>query len=482
MAISKVVTTVVDVGQGQCTFVRLYDDSSPAELVHTLLFDCGTDKRSEPMTDGNIAWIADTLKLMDTPTIDLLVFSHSDNDHISLMYDLLSAYGTKPKPLKVASVWYAGNPDFYTKNKFNILDYLGSYCKSFTAPDFGETQYNKTKGDWKKGLIWSSTDESVRVGMLIGNVIDDEPGVLVEDDFGTVAEKKNRVSIVCALMHDGRTMLICGDATNRTMAWVNDALGDNEFNDCLMVTLPHHGSRATGLAVSSNATASKKAVDVVKTFVSKSAAKTITISAFAKHHHPSIELINLFMPAMTPTATLYDKRLENAEKSHFSVCNVDVTLVMPDFTAITKNYHTLTTQVNVLATYYYSEVATFSYQFQPTTVDKPTKFVDPKKKPVINPHACWTYATTAGKGNTVTGYKSMPGTDTSRFTNIGTVPETLAPSVGEKPVMISDRGEPVSVSEFFPEWHPPSSPTPRTPVLASTPSGGAVPGRLRTFR
>ena len=481
MAISKVVTTVVDVGQGQCTFVCLYNDSSPPELAHTLLFDCGTDK-SSPTTDSNITWIANTLKLMDTPTIDLLVFSHSDNDHISLMYDLLEAYGTKPKPLQVASIWYAGDPDFYTKNTFNILDYLSGYCKSFTTPDFSETQYDKTKSDWKKSLIWSSPDRSVQVGMLIGNVIDDEPGVLVEDEFDTVAEKKNRVSIVCALMHDERTMIICGDATNGTMAWVNDALGGNKFSDCLMVTLPHHGSRATGLSVSSNATANKKAVAVVKTFVRKSAAKTATISAYAKHHHPSIELINLFEPALTPAATIYDNRLDIAGKSHFLVCNVDVPLSMPDFTAIKAGYHTLTTKVNVLATYYYSEAASFSYQFRPTTVDQPAKFIAAKKKPPINPHACWSYTTRAGTGNTLAGYTSMPAIDTSRFTNVGSVPETATLAAGGKSVLISDLGEPVSASEFFPEWTLPSSPTPRRPPLASAPGGGAVPGRLRTFR
>lgn len=481
MAISKVVTTVVDVGQGQCTFVCLYDDSSPPKLAHTLLFDCGTDK-SSPTTDSNISWIAGTLKLMDTPTIDLLVFSHSDNDHISLMYKLLEAYGTKPKPLQVAKTWFAGNPDFYTKNTFNILDYLSGYCKSFTTPDFSETQYDKTNGEWKKGLIWSSPDSSVQVGMLIGNVIDDRPGEFFKDQFGNVAEKKNRVSIVCALMHDERTMIICGDATNRTMAWVNYAMGRYKFSNCLMVTLPHHGSRATGLSVNSNATASVNAVAVVRTFARKSAAKTATISAYAQHDHPSIELINLFAPALTPAATIYDNRLEIADKSHFSVCNVDVPLRMPDFTAITADYHTLTTKVNVLATYYYSEAASFSYQFRPTTVDQPAKFISAKKKPPINPHACWSYTTRAGTGNTLAGYTSMPAIDTSRFTSIGSVPETATLAAGGKPLLISDRGEPVSASEFFPEWTLPSSPTPRRPPLASAPGGGAVPGRLRTFR
>lgn len=478
MAISRVVTTVVDVGQGQCTFTRIYDDSSPAKLVHTLLFDCGTDKRS-PSTGNNIRWIADILKAMDDPTLDLLVFSHSDNDHISLMYDLLEAYGKKPA-LKILSIWFAGNADFYTKDDFNILDYLGKYCTSFTKPDFGETQYDKKKSAWKKGLIWNTADQSVRVGMLIGNVIDDEPGVLVKTTFGTVAEKKNRVSIVCALIHDDRTLLICGDATNRTMAWVNNAFGDNKFSKCLMVTLPHHGSRATGLAVSSTKAANKKAIKVVETFVETANARTASISAYAKHDHPSVELINYFVPSLTPTATLKDTRL--TQSSHFAVCNVDLTLVLPSFTAVTKDYHTLMTQANVMATYYYSEAATFSYQFKAGTVDDPPKFVDPKKKPAINPHACWNYATTAGSGNSVMGFKQMPGTDTSKFTNNGTVPETVSSEMAGQGPIVSRSAHTRPDRDMFPPMQEPSWPTPRPPTLSTTSPGGAVPGRLRSFR
>jgi hypothetical protein len=479
MAISKVITTVVDVGQGQCTFARLYDDSSPSKLVHTLLFDCGTDK-SSPTTGGNITWIADTLKTMDTPTIDLLVFSHSDNDHISLMYDLLEAYGSKPK-LKILSTWYAGNPDFYTKDTFNILDYLGNFCQSFTEPDKGETQYNKKKSDWKKGLIWRSDDDTVRVGMVMGNVIDDEPGVFVKTEFGSTGEKKNRVSIVCALMHDDRTLLICGDATNRTMAWVNDAFGDDVLTKCLMVTLPHHGSRATGLGVSSTKAANKNAIAVVETFVLTANARTASISAFAKHDHPSIELINYFVPTLTTTAVLKDTRL--TDTSHFAVCNVDVTLVLPSFSVVTSDYHTLITKTNVLPTYYYSEPAKFSYQFSAGTVDDPPKFVAPKNKPTINPHACWTYVTTAGSGNSVIGYKQMPGSDTSKFTNTGSVPETVSAEMEGKGPFAPRSAQARPDREMFPPWHAPSWPTARPPPsLSPMAGGGALPSRLKVFR
>jgi len=72
MAIKYIATTVLDVGQGQSTFACIYDDSaSPGKIIHTLLFDCGSDKKS-PETDNNIDYIAGRLASMDTPTLDLL--------------------------------------------------------------------------------------------------------------------------------------------------------------------------------------------------------------------------------------------------------------------------------------------------------------------------------------------------------------------------------------------------------------------------
>ncbi|HEV2682411.1 MAG TPA: hypothetical protein VGV14_18045 [Rhodanobacter sp.] len=480
MAFSRVETTVVDVGQGQCTFTRIYDDSTPPELVHTLLFDCGTDK-SSPTTDSNIQWIADSLQLMDTPTIDLLVFSHSDNDHISLMYDLINAYKGKKK-LKILSTWYAGDPDFYTKNTFNILDYLTSYCKSFTTPDFNESQYDSSKHGWDTPPMWISADKTVQVSMLMGNVIDNQPGIFKLTAFGKVAEKKNRVSIVCALMHGTRTLLICGDATNRTMAWTNYYFGTDSFTNALMITLPHHGSRSTGLNVSSAQVANKKSIDVVKTFATLASAKTLTVSAYALHGHPSIDLINYFSPTTVSTATLKDTRL--SDDSHFTVCNVDVPLHLSTTLAkVTEDYHTLNSETNLFATYYYSEVAKFSYQFKAVSMSAPAKF-KATKAPAINPHACWVYTTTTGGGNTVRGYKAMPATSTSKFTSDGTVPETVSGGAKGAFVTNEDRPLPPHPSELFPSPPEdlPDRHASRSSTRAATASAAWSLARMRTFR
>lgn len=481
MAIKYVATTVLDVGQGQSTFTCVYDDSSPSKIIHTLLFDCGSDKKS-PETDNNINYIASRLAGMDTPTLDLLVFSHSDNDHISLMRNVIEAYHKKTTtPLKIKSVWYAGDSEFYEKDSFNILTELEKYCKAFTAPDFGETQFNKKTDQWA-GYIWqdSPTTPTIKVVMLIGNVIDDKPGVLVKTDFGSTAEKKNRVSIVCALLHDDRSFLICGDATNRTMAWVNEAFAGKVLGKNLMVTVPHHGSRGTGLDVSSGKTANQKAIDVVKTFVTTANAKTATISAFQKHDHPSLDMVNYFTPKLAAAQVVEDDRLK---KSHFTLFNVDISLTKATSTAkISQGYQTFTTNANIYCTNYFGANPAFSYQFAGKKTGTADAFTGDTPQPV-NMHACWAFLTwPGGADNSMTGYTRMPRVEANAFTDTGAIPQTLAESVtGEGPIFDPATGRRESADVIFRQALPPLPPGHGPRLSAQAPLWTPL-RRVRTFR
>jgi hypothetical protein len=283
-------------------------------------------------------------------------------------------------------------------------------------------------------------------------------------------------------MHGTRTLLICGDATNRTMAWTNYYFGTDSFTNALMITLPHHGSRSTGLNVSSAQVANKKSIDVVKTFATLASAKTLTVSAYALHGHPSIDLINYFSPTTVSTATLKDTRL--SDDSHFTVCNVDVPLHLSTTLAkVTEDYHTLNSETNLFATYYYSEVAKFSYQFKAVSMSAPAKF-KATKAPAINPHACWVYTTTTGGGNTVRGYKAMPATSTSKFTSDGTVPETVSGGAKGAFVTNEDRPLPPHPSELFPSPPEdlPDRHASRSSTQAATASAAWSLARMRTFR
>src|SRR5215213_899170 len=98
MATGNVVVSVVDVGQGQCTFIEVYDDSTPtAKLVHAVMVDCGSDKKSDD-TPTNLGYIAAKVQEMAKPAFDCIIFSHSDKDHISLTKDVLDKFPPTKKP------------------------------------------------------------------------------------------------------------------------------------------------------------------------------------------------------------------------------------------------------------------------------------------------------------------------------------------------------------------------------------------------
>ncbi|MFZ2407685.1 MAG: hypothetical protein WAW41_21340, partial [Methylobacter sp.] len=87
MATGLVNITVLDVGQGMGTFVEIYDTSGA--LISTLLFDLGSLNNKVSAGGPSVQYLVDKLKSMADPTIELLVLSHKDGDHVNLIEDLL---------------------------------------------------------------------------------------------------------------------------------------------------------------------------------------------------------------------------------------------------------------------------------------------------------------------------------------------------------------------------------------------------------
>src|ERR1700755_1243236 len=221
MATGNVIVTVVDVGQGQCTFVEIYDTSSPPKLTNTLLFDCGSDKESDE-TVKNLDYIVSKVLTMAKPGFDRIYFSHSDNDHISLTWYVLSQINKTKKPV-VQEVWYGGAWSKFTKRGFNILDYINEqkFCATSKIQGFNSnaTDYvikSKKYEYWN----WNNSDKSIYVYSIAANVLSDDPDW---DDNDVVinmkvAEELNRVSLIAGLYYNTSSFVICGDATNKTMA------------------------------------------------------------------------------------------------------------------------------------------------------------------------------------------------------------------------------------------------------------------------
>jgi hypothetical protein len=417
MATGNMVVTVVDVGQGQCTFVEIYDNSSPVKLVQTLLFDCGSDSHSDEL-DFNLQYIANKVCGMASPAFDAVFFSHSDSDHISLMIRLLKKCSIKPT---IKLVRYGGNPDQYDKDGTNILDYLvdNGYClkKDIKGSKTNFTNYNaKTK---KFGNhLWKSPDGKVIVYALSINVMSAKASWTNNSSVpkGKTPVARNRVSLVALLVYAGRSYIICGDAVNATMAAIGAlfSAGTTAFDYNAMTTIPHHGSRTTGLSVPSSRTASTRAVRVVENFAELLKSKTISVSAYAKHNHPSLELMNLFIPTLT-NPILRDPRLEE-RNSHYITANMDIDLVLglpavgkkrpKSFVIPTGVDTSLESRDNTFSTRYFDSAQT-RYSYQLGNDDAGTSKGLTHTAGAINGFACWQYITTSAGSTSVIGFSNL---------------------------------------------------------------------------
>jgi len=421
---------VVNVGQGQCTFVEIYTTSAQTTLSHALLFDCGSDKYNEngvDQVDVNLNYIAARVSTLPEPGFDCIFFSHSDKDHTSLTERLLLKIDNLAgKKAKVKEVWYAGAKDDYTKGssggkKFNILNHMvtNGYCllADEKTTESNYTGYDKTTDQfieylWRSG----STADDVVVYPIVSNSLSADPDNEEEIEAGKKAEVRNRVSMICGLQYAGGFYTICGDATNITMEIVNLTYKhpSTVFSNNNMTTLPHHGSRSTGLAVARNAKPSDKAVATVKSFSTLLQSKSITISAYEKHRHPSLELMNYFVPTQA-TPILKDLRVTKNE--HFLTSYLDIKLLNTDKVGIIfiDLSRTFTTPTNMFSTRYFTyftpDTGKFSYQLPNNHIDPPTARVTPVT--ALNGFACWKYAAQANGSFLLGGHADL---DSGLFT------------------------------------------------------------------
>lgn len=413
MATGFITLTVVDVGQGQCTFLEVYDDTTPTpKLIHTVLMDCGSDKTSDD-TNTNLKYIAKRVASMAKPAFDCIIFSHSDKDHISLTDEILDKIPEDKKPV-VKKVVYGGDYDQYKKNNFNILNYLQNYgyCtkKDIISPGSWQTNYNKDTGKFVGTPLWQSSDKTVKIYSVVANVLSTDPDWDDQDVslWGAKAEEKNRVSIICGVYYAGVSYVICGDATNITMAVTNKHFKRTTvFNNNAMTTLPHHGSRATAYAVPRTKDPSEAAIKVVNTFAKIMNSEVLTASAFEKHRHPSMMLMSAFIPTLKKPF-LRDARLKQ-KNTHRLSAYVDIDIKIKAKTSDGDEPATKKQKVSertlsregswsfdsntcTFTTRYTNPFLIYSYNLGDKKCGESAGVKDNKDtgdEEVINPHACW---------------------------------------------------------------------------------------------
>jgi hypothetical protein len=439
MATGNVIVSVVDVGIGQCNFVEIYDDSIAPVLTNTLLIDCGTLGRS-PATYNNLQYIVNCVSSMVTPCFDCVIFSHSDRDHISLMKRLLLMFAeqgrTKPT---ITKLWYGGNYTNYTKGSSNILTWLvnNNYCQRQNVVGFTSnyTDYSPYTHSFAGSGLWQNNNADVGLYMMAGNVMSANPEwndleniPVLNDDI-----ELNRVSLVCCLRYMGASYVICGDATNDTMAAINVRFNapTSVFDNNIMTTLPHHGSRRTGLSVANGSRANNVNINIVRTFAALVNSLTVTASSFEKltstrtFGHPSLDFSTYFNP--NTRTFIYDPRLDIDTILDLHLCsmNNDITLLAerevedddepilrkrtrPEEYTLGDGIVSFVTDANVFTTQYFSNFyddKTFYFDFEEGQTQPVFMYDIPPT--LFNPHASWKYTTAASGAFTIAGFADL---------------------------------------------------------------------------
>jgi competence protein ComEC len=248
--------TVVDVGAGLCTVIRLPDG-------RFILYDLGDMHRQGETVYDQIA----TLVPPGSP-IEMLVLSHTDADHIGASQQVLERYRVK----KIVHTGFdktmvvGGNQTATLQRLYYALDNIGY--------PIDETNLNASNTNITPGT--SFTFGAVRIVFLCGFGKPLDSWNLGASDY---SKRVNGVSIMMRLEYAGKSILFGGDAVGRFDDEPDDDLRATEhylvnnaaqWLDSDIVIAPHHGA--------DNGSSSA--------FIRATSPEYVIFSAGHKHRHP----------------------------------------------------------------------------------------------------------------------------------------------------------------------------------------------------
>jgi len=311
MATTIIKFQVLDVGQGTGNFIEIYDGGT---LTHTVLIDLGSERAKEEAGGPSVEYVVAKLKEMTQPTVDALLLSHSDSDHINLVPQLLDAFypvgtaGKKKKDtLQVSYARYGGAYQRYSKRSAtNLLARLEKYVPGTDEPEpMGAGFTSFAKGKKSTPLI---TVGGVKLYVWIANAT--ETSALVPDTFRAGKRRAadpfaiNTNSLVVVAEFGGVQFVATGDATGVTLSEANTyatkEIRETFLDTVFMCTLPHHGSFATTFNLQGAGDDADEKEELPRENLDKFAgnvnAETITGSAerVKRFKHPSAVVMSFF--------------------------------------------------------------------------------------------------------------------------------------------------------------------------------------------
>jgi hypothetical protein len=324
---------VLDVGQGQGNFIGIYKNGV---LTNTILMDLGYFLRSKVAALESVSQVQIELNTMANPTIDLIILSHSDYDHVSLICKLLDGFTPPGGPpvvgkqtLTVGAAYYSGEHGLYNKKSCDVLGTIKQYFADINQDPEPLVVNSSSFYAPAPTPVWESVDE-IDLYLLAANTT--IPGRTRLNSRRSAADTGrpdgyliNTSSLVVLMRYKDVGFLITGDATGITMARCNEILEKQKigqlFKDIFMMTLPHHGSSNSafelkGLTPDPDPKKSNKVVarKVLTNFAQYINPQCITTSAdmIGSYKHPSATVINYFAGATRQHTPYYkDTRLGN---------------------------------------------------------------------------------------------------------------------------------------------------------------------------
>jgi len=256
MATSEdVAVRIVDVGGGQCNLIKL-----PGNKY--VIYDAGHWTASGRKT---LAQVQDYIP--KGSSIELMVLSHTDGDHIGAAENILRNY-------KVKKLLWTG----FERSMISSQKPTDAYTRLVNVlkdPPYAIENINLHERD---STIIPGT--KLRFGPATLTFLSGFGEPMPDWPMKSDAERLNAVSIIMKLEYNGRSVLFCGDAVGRHIGDAKDALiatekfvVDNAANllKSTVVIAPHHG------ADNGSSTA----------FIKKVQPKVVVFSSGHIHNHPT---------------------------------------------------------------------------------------------------------------------------------------------------------------------------------------------------
>lgn len=309
MTASKVEVVVLHCDQGMGTMVKVFEEvMGSEELTYLALIDLGSETSTKRYATDAVDEVMNTLQAMTPPRIDLLVLSHQDNDHWSLMPELKDRIVKAGLNVELGAFFRGG-----ARWKKRALDNVRSYEQHFGVDS---EPLPRSHSDYENPAKLGKLDE--HAGAVFRVLAVNTPVARSADDL-----IRNGTSAVIVVEFAGNHAVLPGDATADTIAFVNEifrewkrVLRRNPVTPCFLVGAPHHGALRT---LASNFTTKAPKLDVAKEFADALKARWVAASAGyeSDFYHPFLGVMRLLSVGTGKEATTHTFVVWNEAKNRW---------------------------------------------------------------------------------------------------------------------------------------------------------------------